>query len=81
MPRFLLSHNMSFGKTSEKGIHMNIITSLLDIEDNDLELLSCEVQGLKKIVTLIRMVFLFYYLILFHNDDVLQFSSSNASRL
>ncbi len=29
---------------------MNIITSLLDIEDNDLELLSCEVQGLKKIV-------------------------------
>lgn len=30
---------------------MNIITSLLDIEDNDLELLSCEVQGLKKIVT------------------------------
>ena len=31
---------------------MNIITSLLDIEDNDLELLSCEVQGLKKIVTL-----------------------------
>ena len=31
---------------------MNIITSLLDIEDNDLGLLSCEVQGLKKIVTL-----------------------------
>ena len=31
---------------------MNIITSLLDIEDNALELLSCEVQGLKKIVTL-----------------------------
>lgn len=30
---------------------MNIITSLLDIEDNDLELLSCEVQDLKKIVT------------------------------
>ena len=30
---------------------MNIITSLLDIEDNALELLSCEVQGLKKIVT------------------------------
>ena len=30
---------------------MNIITSLLDIEDDDLELLSCEVQGLKKIVT------------------------------
>ena len=30
---------------------MNIITSLLDIEDNDFELLSCEVQGLKKIVT------------------------------
>ena len=45
MPRFLLSHNMPLGKTSEKGIHMNIITSLLDIEDNDLELLSCEVQG------------------------------------
>ena len=31
---------------------MNIITSLLDIEDNALELLSCEVQELKKIVTL-----------------------------
>ena len=31
---------------------MNIITSLLDIEDNNLEFLSCEVQGLKKIVTL-----------------------------
>ncbi len=31
---------------------MNIITSLLDIEDNALELLSCEVQALKKIVTL-----------------------------
>jgi len=30
---------------------MNNITSLLYIEDNDLELLSCEVQGLKKIVT------------------------------
>lgn len=30
---------------------MNTITSLLDIEDNDLELLSCEVQELKKIVT------------------------------
>ena len=29
---------------------MNIITYLLDIEDNDLELLSCEVQGLNKIV-------------------------------
>jgi len=33
------------GKTSEKEIHMNIITSLLYIEDNDLELLSYEVQG------------------------------------
>ncbi|WP_456079994.1 hypothetical protein [Mogibacterium sp.] len=31
---------------------MNIITYLLDIEDNDLELFSCEVQGLKKIVIL-----------------------------
>ena len=30
---------------------MNIITSLLDIEENDLELLSCEVHGLEKIVT------------------------------
>ena len=31
---------------------MNIITSLLDIEDNALESLSCEVQELEKIVTL-----------------------------
>lgn len=31
---------------------MNIITYLLDIEDNALELLSCEVHGLKKIVIL-----------------------------
>ena len=36
LPRFSLSHNMFLGKHH--------------IEDNDLELLSCEIQGLKKIV-------------------------------